>query len=173
MASRDDDDVIRLGVDIDVKKAIRDMARLQKDMFRVVGGLEKRMGQFGKANDRMTQDSIKGTEEWTNAVGDLTSAWSKGDKVVQALQNKLKNVHGDERVALQEELELAKQLNAERNTFKPKKTTRAQRDAAHEKGGGIKSHRDRQDGTKALYKEAGESFKSGISSLFGKMPRAR
>lgn len=155
------DDVLSLGVDLDVKGAIREMNRFQKEMGKQIGNISKKMGEFANANKKATKAGVKGTEDLTDAVEDLTEAYSAEAKVVKDLEKRLANSHGDEKKALEEELKLLREANKERQ--------KASKGGKSKSGGfSPKSGKDIKKMWVEGAKDATDEFRSGIRAAFSK-----
>lgn len=160
------DDVLSLGVDLDVKGAMKEMNRFQKEMGKQIGAISKKMDAFAEANKKATKAGIKDTEDLTDAVEDLADAYSAEAKVIKDLEKRLSDAHGDEKKALEEELKLLREANKERTKAKGKGG--GKKSGGFFGGAGIKSGADLKKTWVEGAKDATDEIRSGIKAAFSK-----
>lgn len=161
----DKDDIISLGVELDVKGAVRAVGRFRKDMDRNMGAVSKKAEAFAKLTKKANKAAVKSTEAVTDAVEDLTDAYEGESKVVKELERRLAHAHGDEKKALEEEISLLREANKHRAAAGKKESGKKKKKFADEE---IKSGKELKKIWGDGAKEAAGEFRDGIRAAFSK-----
>lgn len=137
------DEVLNVGVDVDVQGAIRQMSTFQRVMSKSMSQLTKMVEGLGKTNTKLTDKAVKGSEEWADAVDDLTDAYTKEEKVLKALEKQMETASDEQKKALQDEINLVKKLITEqkkrgKKEFDPRIAAKSAKESAKEFGSALR-----------------------------------
>lgn len=137
------DEVLNVGVDVDVQGAIRQMSTFQRVMSKSMSQLTKMVEGLGKTNTKLTDKAVKGSEEWADAVDDLTDAYSKEEKVLKALEKQMETASDEQKKALQDQIDLVKKLITEqkkrgKKEFDPRIAAKSAKESAKEFGSALR-----------------------------------
>lgn len=147
------DEILEIGINVDIKAATKEMAKFQKSVLKHMQAVTKAIDKMGKVNEKVTETAVKDSEEWADATGDL-------GKTIGTLEKKLAKAGKEESRTIKENIKLLKDTQKQR--------------AKLAGGGGGKSKSPMGDPkafgkeAKEGMKEAAEAFKGSVSSFFGK-----
>lgn len=157
------DEVITLGVEIEIDDAVRHMATFERQMKRKMDNITKAVGNLGHKNARVLEKTIELSEDWMTETDKLILSQKKEYQELVKLGSQIEDLEKSV-----EDLEGAQKANAEANLNRLKKQGKAQAQALAKSLG-------KQGAFVKLTTEVTESITKGIeaaspalSSFFGK-----
>jgi len=110
-----------LEVGLDVKSALVQMAKLQRETTQQMADIAKAVTGMGKISEKVSKRAKKDTEEWTDNLDDLKKAYAfegkeitKIEKLVKELDKKSKTATKDEQLGLNKQIKLLKKMRTEK-----------------------------------------------------------
>lgn len=165
MPTHNPDEILTVGVDLDIKKAILQSAKFQRDLLKHMGAISKAVGKTTKASTELGKKSVKTNKKWRDSIDDVTEKQkeqetqiSKLDHVLQALHKKSETATGKELEALDKQIKKIEKLSAAR------KKSRSEIDTKQLAADLKNAKKEFKDGMK----EARDEFKDSIRGFFSK-----
>jgi len=108
------EEVLTIGLDLDITGALKDLAAFQRKMSAQMGAVTDTVDKLSKANERMAKKAAKGTREWEESVEDLEESVDKLEKVLANLERRAKKASGEEKRRLEQEIATLRRVAEEK-----------------------------------------------------------
>jgi hypothetical protein len=154
MADETTKEVLEVGVDI--RSAVTQMAKFQRDTAKQMAEIAKAMTGMGRVSEKVSRKAADDTEDWSDNLDDLKKAYelegkeiTKIEKLVKELNKKSKTAGKDEQANLSKQIRLLKKMRGD-------------------KAKNLKARSERDDKYKEQTKDLRDSLKDGFKSFFQK-----
>lgn len=161
------DDVLNIGVDLDAKRALQAMHKFQRSMKTEMAGITKTVKSLDKTNKKFLKGAIEDTEDWQDAIEDLSDATQKHEKVLKNLEARAEKASGEELVNLREQIKLLQKITAGKKLAGGGgKGGGKGRGGGKGKGGG--GGAEAKESFRDVARDAKDALKDSIGSFFSK-----
>jgi len=163
------EDILNLGVEVDIRESLRAMERFQKEMVDALKTIASSSKEMGKTAEEASNRATEASEEQKEAVEEVADAYKGQNKAIIGLQATIKELKKLERQASGDEKKhIEEQIKLFENKMKVRRKVDRSSSKKKPKSEGVTSPRKTTEELRASLKEAGEELKRPLESFLSR-----